>query len=109
MAVHHAQPGEIVDLQPLGDRLRSSKTTAIVKTDSFEAIRLILQAGTELPAHQVSGAITLHCLEGRVLVGLPGSHLELSGGQWIFLQGRTSHSVKEIEDASLLLTILLGQ
>ena len=49
----------------------------------------------------------LHCLEGRVKLGLTESALELSAHQWIYLEGGTIHSVTGIEESSLLLTILL--
>jgi quercetin dioxygenase-like cupin family protein len=106
MAMHHAKAGEIVDLQPLGDALKTARTTAIVKSATFEAVRLIVHAGREIAAHQVPGAIMLHCLEGRVLLGLADSTLELSVGQWIYLDGGATHSLKGVEDSSLLLTIL---
>lgn len=107
MALHHAKPGEVVDLQPLGPKLKETKSTAIIKADHFEAIRLIVRAGSEIPAHEVSGNITLHCLEGRVEIGLDGSSIDLRAHQWVYLDGGESHSVKGIEDSSLLLTILL--
>ena len=66
MALPHAKPGESVDLNSLGEALKEARTQAIIKTDSFEAIRLVLQAGTEIPSHKVPGEITLHCLEGCV-------------------------------------------
>lgn len=106
MAQHHARSGEVIDLRPLGKDLPNSRTTAIVKTNSFEAIRLIIPAGKEIPAHEVAGDIMLHCLEGRVALDLPDSGLELAGGDWVYLEGGARHRVKAIEDASLLLTIL---
>jgi len=106
MAVHHAQPGEIVNLQPHGQALKDAKTTAIVKSRAFEAVRLIVHAGTNIADHQVAGAIMLHCLEGRVRLGLTDSVLELVAHQWIYLEGGTIHSVTGIEESSLLLTIL---
>jgi quercetin dioxygenase-like cupin family protein len=106
MAVHHASAGEIVDLRPIGDGLSRARTTAIVKTEAFEAMRLVIHAGTEIPAHQVAGEITLHCLEGAVTLGLDGSSVELKAGQWVYLDGGAKHSVKAVEDSSLLLTIL---
>lgn len=109
MAVHHARPGEVVDLKPLGEGLRNARTTAIVKADAFEAVRLVVLAGREIPPHQVSGPITLHCLEGRVLLGLGDSTLELAAGQWVYLDGGARHSVQGIEDSSLLLTILFNR
>lgn len=104
MALEHAGPGDVVDLSPLGSALASSKTSALVKTDRFEAVRLVVPAGTTIPSHQVSGYFTLLCLEGRVALG-PDETL-LSQGSWIYLDRSTPHSVRAIEDSSLLLTIL---
>lgn len=106
MALHHAKSGEVVDLNPLGTVLRSAHTTALVKSDAFEAVRLIVLAGAEIPSHHVSGKFTLQCLEGRVLLGLASGNLELSAGQWIYFDGGIAHSVRGIEDSSLLLTIM---
>ena len=108
MAVPHAKPGEIVDLRPLGPTIGGAKTTAIVKTDLFETVRLVVRAGAQIAPHHVSGPITLHCLEGRVRLGLTGSSLELGADQWVYLEGGVRHSIDGIEDASLLLTILFG-
>jgi quercetin dioxygenase-like cupin family protein len=105
MAVHHAGSGEVVDLRPLGEKLRDARTTAIVKSDTFEAVRLVVPAGREIAPHRVEGEITLFCLEGCVRLGLSDTELELSAGQWVYLDGGVTHSVKGIKDASLLLTI----
>ncbi|MDP3691521.1 cupin [Bradyrhizobium sp.] len=107
MALHHAKPGEIVNLQPLGQALKDAKTTAIVKSKAFETVRLIVHAGMNIADHQVAGAIMLHCLEGRVKLGLTESALELSAHQWIYFEGGTIHSLTGIEESSLLFTILL--
>ena len=106
MAIHHAKSGEVVDLRPLEASLKQAQTTAIVKCKTFEAARLIVHAGTEIPPHQVPGPIMLHCLEGHVLLGLPHATLELTGGHWIYLEGGVRHSLQGIEDSSLLLTVL---
>jgi|SRR5690625_142670 len=109
MALKRTKPGEIFDLSPLGSRLRETKTSAIDKTDTFEAIRLIVPAGTEIPAHEVTGTITLHCLEGRVALGLEHSTIEMKAGDWLYLEGGESHSVRGLEDSALLLTILFDR
>jgi quercetin dioxygenase-like cupin family protein len=106
MAIHHANAGEVMDLRPLGEALSRSRTTAIVRTNAFEVVRLILHAGVEIDPHRVQGPITLHCLEGRVILGLAEAALELAAGQWVYLDGGARHWVKAIEDSSLLLTIL---
>ncbi|MGQ4273542.1 cupin domain-containing protein [Terrihabitans sp. B22-R8] len=107
MALQHANPGDIVSLRPLGSELTAAKTAALVKTEHFEAVRLVVRAGTEIPTHQVPGNITLHCLEGRIAFGLADKILEMSVGDWVYLEGGAPHSLRGIEDATLLLTILL--
>lgn len=109
MALHHVKPGEIADLAPLGKNLRDAKTSAIAKSNSFEAIRLVIPAGKEIPTHDVPGEIMLHCLEGRVALQLDEKTIELAAGQWAYLEGSQHHAVKGIEDSSLLLTILFAR
>jgi len=108
MALHHAKPGEIVDLRPIGPGLRDAGTAAIVKGDHFEAIRLIVHAGAEIPRHKVSGEITLHCIEGHVELEVDRAPIALKAHQWVYLKGGVPHSVKAIEDSLLLLTIFLN-
>jgi quercetin dioxygenase-like cupin family protein len=106
MAMRRASSAEIFDLGPLGSGLKDARTTAIVKTETFEAVRLIVHAGVEIKTHKVDGPITLHCLEGLAMLRLPDTARELSDGQWLYLEGKVPHSIKGIEDTSLLLTIL---
>jgi quercetin dioxygenase-like cupin family protein len=109
MALHHAKSGEIVDLGPMGSGLREARTAAIIKADHFETIRLIVHAGTEIPPHKVSGEITLHCLEGHVELGVDPTPIPLKANEWVYLEGGAPHSVKAIQDSSLLLTIFLDR
>lgn len=107
MALHHASSGEIVDLGSPGSATQQARSRALVKTDSFEAIRLVLKAGEELPTHKVSGQFSLQCIEGRVSIELADGSLELCPQQWVFLDGGVTHALHAAEDSSLLLTILL--
>ena len=106
MALQHAKSGEVIDLRPLGPKLKDAKSAAIIKSDRFEAVRLFVRAGAKIPSHTVSGNITLHCLEGCVALGLARSTIELNAGEWVYLDGGEIHSVNGIDDSSLLLTIL---
>lgn len=108
MALQHAAPGDVVNLRPLGDRLREIRTHAIAKTVSFEAVRLVVPAGRTIAEHKVAGPIMLHCLEGRVELGLAGNVLSLGAGDWTYLEPGEKHSVRGIDDSSLLLTILFS-
>lgn len=107
MALMHAKSEDVVDLRPLGGRLRQLKTYALVKTNEFEAIRLIIPKDENIPPHKVTGQITLLCLEGQVLIGVPGSTINLSAHEWVYLEGSELHSVIALEDSALLLTIML--
>lgn len=102
MALEHAKPGQVVDLGTAG----AEGTTALVKTEQFEAIRLVVREGGRIPPHEVSGDLTLQCLEGRVALTVAGSASELAAGQWVYLAGGVEHAVEGIEDAVLLLTIV---
>jgi len=108
MALHRATSGEVVDLRAFANGLRNTRTSALVKSESFEAIQLVVQAGGQIPAHQVAGQFTLLCIEGRVTIGLEAGAVELSAGQWVFFDGGIRHSVEALEDSSLLLTIIFG-
>ena len=106
MAILHAEPGEIIDVRPLGEAVTTNKTTTLVKTDDMEIIRLVVTAGKEIPAHSAPGELVVQCLEGKIAFDCLGQTHELEPGQMLYLAAKQPHSVKGIEDGSLLLTIL---
>ncbi|HUY92013.1 MAG TPA: cupin domain-containing protein [Pirellulales bacterium] len=108
MAIHHAAPTEIIDIRPLGAKLKGSKTAVVVKTDALEVIRIVIPAGKQLPPHRVEGEITVQCLEGRIAFDADGAERELTQGEMLYLAGGATHALRGIEDASILVTILLG-
>ena len=89
MALHHAQPGVPVPVQPFGASLQGQKTSALFKSETLEVIRLVLMAGKRLPVHQVPGEMTLQCLEGQLTLSQNGNHQTLSAGQLLFLPAQT--------------------
>jgi quercetin dioxygenase-like cupin family protein len=107
MAIPHAKPGEVVDVRPLGSALASAQTKALVRTDQVEVIRLVVPAGKEIEEHKAKGEITVQCLEGRVGFTAFGKTQNLEAGKLLYLPTGEPHKVKGIENASLLLTILL--
>lgn len=107
MALTHAQPGQAIDIAPLGHALRKSATHAILKTRSLDLIRVVLRAGESLPPHQVRGESTLLCIEGAADVSLDGMPRQLRAGQVLLLAAHLEHAVYAREDTSLLLTIQL--
>ncbi len=107
MAISHAKPMELIDITPLGAGLQSAQTTTLIKTDALEVIRLVVPAGKEIAQHDVPGEITVQCLEGRIAFRAGGTERELTAGRLIYLEGSMEHSLRAVEDSSLLLTILL--
>jgi quercetin dioxygenase-like cupin family protein len=107
MAIPHAQPGEVVDVRPLGSALASAQTKTLVRAEQVEVIRLVVPAGKEIEEHKAKGEIVVQCLEGRVAFTAFGKTQNLEAGRLLYLPTGEPHSVKGVENASLLLTILL--
>jgi quercetin dioxygenase-like cupin family protein len=95
MAIPHAKPGEVVDVRPLGSALASAQTQTLVRAEQ------------EIEEHKAKGEIVVQCLEGRVAFTAFGKAQNLEAGKLLYLATGEPHSVKGVEDASLLLTILL--
>ena len=106
MAISHIQSGEVVQL-PLGPALSGSKTTTLMKSTDLELIRLIVPAGKVIPLHKAPGEITVQCLEGRVAFTAEGKTQELTAGQLLYLTAGEPHALAGLDDASLLVTLLL--
>ena len=107
MAVPHAKPGEVVDVRPLGSALASAQTQTLVRAEQMEVIRLVVPAGKDIAEHKAKGEIIVQCLEGRVAFTALGKTQTLEVGKLLYLPTGEPHSVKGVENASLLLTVLL--
>ena len=103
-------PDVTVDYHATGAGPTEARTTALVKNNSFEAIRLMLPKGHEVcHDHQVEGPITVHCLKGRAALTVGGTTHDLRAGHWLYLLGQDPHTLRGIEDSLVLLTIMFPQ
>lgn len=107
MAMHHAEAGEVMKLRSISDT--EAKTTALVKTDSFETIHLVVRAGEHIPDHKVGGSMSLYCIEGETVIDTPDGERQLGAGDWLYLGPAMPHAVRGITDASLILTVLFDR
>ena len=108
MALEHLQPGQVANVQPYGAALANASNTALFKSAELEVMRLVLPKGKTMPAHQVNGEITIQCLEGVVEVDANTSTPAiLQAGHLLFLQGGAPHALLALEDASVLVTIVV--
>lgn len=107
MALHHAAPGEIVDVRPLGSNLHQSVTSTLLKSEHLQVFRLVLPKGKEFREHKVPGEITVQCLEGIIEFTTADQKQQLHPGEMLYLNGGAPHAVSAIEDASVLVTVFL--
>ena len=108
MAQIHSACGDIIDLQPLGGTLSEQVSTALIKSEQLELIRIVLSAGKAMREHRVQGETTLLCLEGEIELSTPSATRRLQRGQLVLLAAGEPHGLLALADASALLTICLA-
>ena len=109
MTAPQANIGELVDIRPLESATTSSQRTILLQAEQVEVVRLVVPAGQEIPEHKAKGEIVVQCLEGQVAYNVFGKTLLLEPGKLLYMPMGEPHSVKGIENASLLLTIFLSR
>lgn len=107
MAIPHVKPGQVVSVRPLGAALASAQTNMLIRTADVEVIRLVVPASKEIHEHKAKGDVIVQCLEGVVAFTSSGKTQNLKSGDLLFLDNGEPHSLKGIEDSSILLTVLL--
>lgn len=107
MALPHATSGTVIDLRPLGAQCATFSSIALVKTPHLEVVRMAMPRGKTMPAHKVPGEITVQCMEGSIAFSIGGQVRNLHAGDMIFVAGDEMHALEALEDASVLITILL--
>ena len=107
MALHHAASGEVINVRPLGEKLKNDTSRALFRSEHLEVLRMVLPAGKTVPPHEVAGELTAQCLEGRIEFNAAGAIHELRQGDLICLTGCEDYSIKALEDSSCLVSIVL--
>ncbi len=107
MSKPHAASGEMIDVRPFGESFHAKASTTLVRAEHLEVFRMVLPAGKATPEHKASGAITIQCLEGVVEFEAHGRKQLFRPGSMVYLADAEPHVVRALEDASLLITVLL--
>lgn len=107
MAIHHALSGELIDIRPLGEAIKATRTSTLYKTQHLEVFRMVLLAGKQMPEHSVVGEFTVQCLEGSVEFSIGTTRDIMRPGDLKCMAGGVSHALVAIEDSSVLVTLLL--
>ena len=109
MAQTHARSGQVVSVLPFGDRLSDVRTTAIIKADQLELVRIVLPAGKGLRQHSAPGEITVQCIEGLIEFDTPEGRHVLEAGDLIHLRPNELHALNAVVDSSALLTLCIAK
>lgn len=104
-----AQPTSVIDIGALEIELNHGQAFTLIKTDSLEVLRWVLPAGKDIGRHELVGEITLHCLEGNIVLCTGDSECELIAGDLIHLSDSDNPWLRAIDNSILLLTVLLRQ
>jgi quercetin dioxygenase-like cupin family protein len=104
-----AIPGEAIVVAPADTTRMTSLATTLVRTSQVEVIQLIVPAGRNVPTHEAQGDLLVHCLEGRVSLAALGKDHQLKSGQLLYLTINEPFSIRGIENASLLVTIIAAK
>ena len=107
MALPHAQLLDVINVAPLGAKLRDAVSTSLIKTPRLQLQHLVLPAHRDVPEHHVDDECVLHCLEGVVEVTMPGGVRSLEAGMVVVLPARQRHGLRARTDCALLVTLLL--
>lgn len=109
MALPHAAPGTIIEVQTRDEAPGSAGSLTLVRTDHLEIFRYALPAGKIVDTHRAAGVMVVHCLEGTVDFTALGRTQTMAPGTMLYLQDREPHSLTATSDALLLITIMLNR
>lgn len=107
MAMEHAASGELLTILSDTPEHASGVSTLLVRAEHLEVFRLALPAGKRTPSHAAAGTITIQCLTGRVALETRTRTQIMTPGTLVYLADTEPHAVSALDDAALLITILL--
>jgi quercetin dioxygenase-like cupin family protein len=67
------------------------------------------EQGGKLERHQAQGEVTIHVLEGRLMVAADGRDHDLRAGHVLMLGAGVPHDVRASEASAMLLTVLMSK
>lgn len=83
---------------------RSAET--LVKYEEFRIVLVQMKPGSYMSQHRAEGPISIHVLQGKIRLHLPGDRMEdLAPGDLLTLERCLEHDVEAVEESAFLLTI----
>jgi quercetin dioxygenase-like cupin family protein len=109
MATLHARSGELLDVLPFAETFPLEQSIALVRSEHWEVFRLVMPAGKVVPEHKVASVTLLQCIEGAVELTAHGKVQKMRAGHLVYLAAGVPHALKALNDASLLVTMLVDR
>lgn len=108
MAIHHAKPGELVDLNKWPADVEAEQSHTLINTDSVQLSRIVLEKGKTLPEHTIDSPVIIQCISGLLELRTTRATQSIGPGQLVHLRADDPHSIAGLDDSIVLLTILQG-
>ena len=105
MAIHHARPGELIDLAKWPYDVEPGKSHTMIVADGLEVARLALPKGKALTDIVLPDSVTIHCVSGEIELTTTRARQVLIAGQLVYLPREDPHNLRALVDSVVLLTI----
>jgi quercetin dioxygenase-like cupin family protein len=106
-SVHSTTNHHIIELEVSTGETTMAGKSVLFTTRDMQVVRMVVPAHTEIPEYEAQGEMTLHCLQGRVIVKTSGLKEELSCNKLLCLSIQEPFVILGLENSLLLLTIAL--
>jgi quercetin dioxygenase-like cupin family protein len=98
-----AEAAALIDEPTWRSHGHNAKT--LVKHPDFRVVLIALKAGARVSEHKTDHCVTIHALEGRLRLHVPGSTLDLAQGELLALEQTTVHDIEAVEDSVFVLSL----
>ena len=101
---HLKRDEQMIDQDLLARHGRSART--LVKDGPMRLTLIALTAGGGMPSHHAEGPVSIHLLEGDVVVDAENTDYSLVPGEVLVLDSGVHHGVRSTGGCMLLLTVV---
>jgi quercetin dioxygenase-like cupin family protein len=101
---HLKRDEQMIDQDLLARHGRSART--LVKDGPLRLTLIALAPGRGMPSHHAEGPVSIHLLEGDVVLEADGSAYSLVPGEVLVLAAGVQHGVRSSGGCMLLLTVV---
>ena len=87
-------------------RAHGHNAKTLVKHPDFRVVLIALKAGARVSEHKTDHCVTIHALEGRLRLHVPGyPALELGQGELLALEQTVVHDIEAVADSIFVLSL----